>query len=234
MTFFIKKETHLKSIFSPRVRNRSSLSKSFSGKTHTHTHTHTHTQTDTKLTTITKNKTNILSHCVHAQSLNCVWLFETPMDCSPPGFSAHVVSQARTLEQAAISFSRWWSWPREGIQVSFIFRQILHHWTLGSPIPSTAAASAAKSLESCPTLCDPIDGSPPRLRRPWDSPGKNTGVGCHFLLQCMKVKSESEVAQSCPTLHNPMDCSPPGSSAHGIFQVRVLEWVATAFSDSFY
>ena len=59
--------------------------------------------------------------------------------------------------------------------------------------------------------------------RPWDSPGKNTGVGCHFLLQCMKVKSESEVAQSCPTLSDPMDRSPPGSFVHGIFQARVLQ-----------
>ena len=65
---------------------------------------------------------------------------------------------------------------------------------------------------------------------PWDSPGKNTGVGCHFLLQCMQVKSESEVAQSCPTLRDPVDCSPPGSSVHGIFQARVLEWGAIAFS----
>ena len=72
---------------------------------------------------------------------------------------------------------------------------------------------------------------PSRLPRPWDSPGKNTGVGCHFLLQCMKVKSESEVAQSCPTLSDPMECSPPGSSVHGIFQARVLEWGAIAFSD---
>ena len=71
---------------------------------------------------------------------------------------------------------------------------------------------------------------PSRLPHPWDSPGKNTGVGCHFLLQCMKVKSESEVAQSCPTLRDPMDCSPPGSSVHGIFQARVLEWGAIAFS----
>ena len=70
---------------------------------------------------------------------------------------------------------------------------------------------------------------PTRLPRPWDSPGKNTGVGCHFLLQCMKVKSESEVAQSCPTLSNPMDCSLPGSSIHGILQARVLEWGAIAF-----
>ena len=66
---------------------------------------------------------------------------------------------------------------------------------------------------------------PTRLPRPWDSPGKNTGMGCHFLLQGMKVKSESEVTQSCPTLSDPMDCSPPGSSVHGIFQARVLEWV---------
>ena len=71
---------------------------------------------------------------------------------------------------------------------------------------------------------------PTRLPCPWDSPGKNTGVGCHFLLQCMKVKSESEVAQSCLTLSDPVDCSLPGSSAHGIFQARVLEWVATAVS----
>ena len=70
---------------------------------------------------------------------------------------------------------------------------------------------------------------PTRLPRPWDSPGKNTGVGCHFLLQFMKVKSKSEVAQSCPTLSDPMDCSLPGSSVHGIFQARVLEWGAIAF-----
>ena len=72
-----------------------------------------------------------------------------------------------------------------------------------------AAATAAKLLQSCLTLCDPID-----LHRPWDSPGKNTGVGCHFLLQCMKVKSESEAAQLCLTLIDPVDCSLPGSSAH--------------------
>ena len=91
------------------------------------------------------------------------------------------------------------------------------------PLP----AAAAKSLQSCLTLCDPIDvWQPTRLLCPWDSPGKNTGVGCHFLLQCMKVKSESEVAQSCPTLSDPMDCSLPGSSIHGIFQARVLEWSA--------
>ena len=141
-----------------------------------------------------------------------------------------------------------------------------------------AAAAAAKSLQSCPTLCDPHRRQPTRLPCPWDSPGKNTGVGCHFLLQCMKVKSESEVArrvqllatpwtaahqsppsmdspgkntgvgchfllqcmkvkseskvaQSCPTPSDPMDCSLPGSSIHRIFQARVLEWGAIAFSD---
>ena len=73
---------------------------------------------------------------------------------------------------------------------------------------------------------------PTRLLCPWDSPDKNTRVGCHFLLQCMKVKSESEDTQSCPTLQDPMDCSLPGSSVHGILQARVLEWIAIAFSDT--
>ena len=85
---------------------------------------------------------------------------------------------------------------------------------------------AAKSLQSCPTL-RPHRQQPTRLPHPWDSPGKNTGVGCHFL---MKVKSEREVTQSCLTLCDPTDCSPPGSSIHGIFQARVLEWGAIAFS----
>ena len=102
-----------------------------------------------------------------------------------------------------------------------------HIW---APIlDNAAAAAAAKSLQSCPTLW-PHRREPTRLPRPWDSPGKNTGVGCHFLLQYMKVKSESEVAQLCPTLSNPMDCSLPGSFIHGIFQARVLEWGAIAFS----
>ena len=73
---------------------------------------------------------------------------------------------------------------------------------------------------------------PTRLPHPWDSLGKNAGVGCHFLLQCMKVKSQSEVTQSCLTLSDPMDCSLPGSSIHGIFQARVLEWSAIAFSNA--
>ena len=77
----------------------------------------------------------------------------------------------------------------------------------------------------------PHRSQPTRLPHPRDSPGKNTGVGCRLLLQCMKVKSESELTQSCPTPNDPMDCSPPGSSIHRIFQARVLEWGAIAFSE---
>ena len=80
-------------------------------------------------------------------------------------------------------------------------------------------------------LCVTPEMAATRLPCPWDSPGKNTGVGCHFLLQCRKVQSESEVAQSCPTLCDPMVCSLPGSSIRGIFQAKVLEWGAIAFSD---
>ena len=91
-----------------------------------------------------------------------------------------------------------------------------------------AAVAAVKLLQS--DSVRPQRRQPTRLPRPWDSPGKNTGVGCHFLLQCMKVKSQSEVAQLCPTPSDPMDCSLPGSSVHGIFQASVLEWGAIAFS----
>ena len=93
------------------------------------------------------------------------------------------------------------------------------------------AAAAAKSLQSCPTLCDPRDGSPPRLHRPWDSPGKNTGVGCISFSNAwkwkVKVKSLSPVRLLAS---DPMDCSLPGSSIHGIFQARGPEWGAMAFS----
>ena len=118
--------------------------------------------------------------------------------------------------------------------------RLLHPWdSLGKNtgvgchflLQSMKVKSEREVAQSCPTLSKPHGLQPTRLLHPWDSPGKNTGVGCHFLLQCM-VKSESEVAQSCPTLCDPMDCSLPGSSIHGIFQARVLEWVAVAFSSS--
>ena len=99
----------------------------------------------------------------------------------------------------------------------------------GRPVASLCCCCCVTSVMS--DSVQPHKRQPTRLPHPWDSPGKNTGVGCHFLIQCMKVKSESEVAQSCPTLSDPMDCSPPGSSIHGIFQARVLEWGAIAFSD---
>ena len=92
---------------------------------------------------------------------------------------------------------------------------------------NAGAAAAAKSLQSCPTLCNPRDSSTPGST----FPGILQARTCHFLLQCMEVKSESEVTQSCPTLSDPMDCSLPGFSIHGIFQARVLEWAAIAFSN---
>ena len=91
-------------------------------------------------------------------------------------------------------------------------------------------AATAKLHQMCPTLCDPIDGSPPGPAIPGILQARTLEWVCHFLPQCSKVKSEREVAQSCPTLSDPMDCSPPGSSIHGIFQARVLEWGAIAFS----
>ena len=118
------------------------------------------------------------------------------------------------------------------MESSFLTRdQALSVWSVSTDSKTLhyQRTNPAESLQSCLTV-RPHRRQPTRLWRLWDSPGKNTGVGCQSLLQCMKVKSESEVAQSCLTLRNPMDCSPPGSSAHGIFQARVLEWVAIAFS----
>ena len=120
------------------------------------------------------------------------------------------ILQARILEWVAIPFSRGSSQPRDGTQVSRIASRLL---------------TVTKSHS-----CDLHGLQPPRLLHPWDSPGKNTGVGCHFLFQCMRVKSESEVTQSCPTLSDTMDYSLPGSSIHGILRASVLEWVAIAFS----
>ena len=104
-----------------------------------------------------------------------------------------------------------------------------------SSVSSPWVSSRMRHLSFCRRCCCKVasvvsDPCVTRLPHPRDSPGKNTGVGCHFLLQCMKVESESEAAQSCPTLNDPMDCSLPGSSIHGIFQARVLEWGAIAFS----
>ena len=134
-------------------------------------------------------------------------------------FSQHV-----TYKFSRIHFRKWWFCSVFFILQLLCFIMLVSHLRL--------LTAAAKLLQSCPTVW-PHRQQPTRLPRPWDSPGKNTGVGCHFLLQCVKVKSESEVAQSCPTLRNPMDYSLPGSSVHGIFQARVLEWGAIAFSEGY-
>ena len=110
-----------------------------------------------------------------------------------------------------------------------IFKQITLAGTVPAACYCCCCCCSVTSVVS--DSVQPHRWQPTRLPRPWDSLGKNTGVGCHFLLQCMKVRSEREVAQSCPTLRDPMDCSLPGSSVHGIFQARVLEWGAIAFSD---
>ena len=131
-----------------------------------------------------------------------------PMDRSLPGSSVHGIFQARVLEWVATAFSEI---PTQFSSVQF------------------SSVQFSRSVVS--NSVRPRRQQPTRLPRPWDSPGKNAEVGCHFPRPCMKVKSEREVAQSCPTLRDPMDCSPPGSSVHGVSQARVLEWGVIAFSD---
>ena len=133
--------------------------------------------------------------------------------------------------------------------LDFLYLSSIFIFSLKSFLPVLLKISSSKSsflehhlyLLLCSCCCcevasvmsysvQPHRRQPTRLPCPWDSPGKNTGVSCHFLLQCMKVKSEREVAQSCLTLRDPVDCSLPGSSVHGIFQARVLEWGAIVFS----
>ena len=150
-----------------------------------------------------------------------------PVDCSQSGSSVHGILQARMLEWGSLSLL-------QGTQVSHITGGFFTIW-------ATREALEASGLFCCCCCCcvasvvsdsvRPHRRKPTRLRCPWDSPGKNTGVGCYFLFQCIKVKREREVAQSRPTLSGPMDCSPPCSSIHGISQARVLEWGATAFSE---
>ena len=150
------------------------------------------------------------------------------MECSPPGSSVPGDSPGQSTRVGCHALLQGIV-PTQGYNPSLL---CLLHWQAKSlPLshPAAAAATAAKSLQSCPTLCDPIDSSPPGSPVPGILQAR-TRVGCHFLLQYRKVKSESEVAQSCPTLSDPMDCSLPGSSVHGILQARVLEWGAIAFS----
>ena len=143
----------------------------------------------------------------------------------------HGIPQVRILEWVAIFFSKGSSWLRDQTNVSCVSctgRQILYHWVTWEASSNKSCCCWVASVVS--DSVRPQRRQPTRLPRPWDSSSKDTGVGCHFLLQCMKGKSEREIAQSCPTLRDLMDCSPPGSSVHGIFQARVLEWGAIAFS----
>ena len=140
-------------------------------------------------------------------------------------FVKYVAHQVRSFSEF-LFFYYWKSWAPFNVLISH--SDFLYH---EFPIYSALSCCCCYVASVVSDSVWPRRQQPTRLPSPWDSPGKNTGVGCHFLLQCMKVKSESEVTQSCPTPSDPMDCSLPGSSTHGIFQARVLEWGVIAFSE---
>ena len=157
--------------------------------------------------------------CCYLVAKSCPTLCD-PMDYSFPVSSVHGIFQARILEW--LPFPSPGDLPNPGIKLvspelsgGFFTAELPRKLTIEYCCCSVASV-VSDSVR-------PHGRQPTRLLRPWDSPGKNTGVGCHFLLQCMKVESESEVAQSCLTLSDPMDCSLPGSSIHGIFRATVLE-----------
>ena len=157
------------------------------------------------------------------------------MDCSLPGSSVHGIFQARVLEWTAISFSKH-NYEANAIPLGSISDSGSHllvwtsHCLLPAPVfpfttstPFLAAAAAAKLLQSCPTLCDPIDSSPTRPPRPWDSQGKNTGVGCHFLLQCMKVKTwGNAILPTLSFIHSIAKIYIPSAICHAIWFLPLL------------
>ena len=153
------------------------------------------------------------------------------MDYSTPSSPVHGISQGSILEWVAIHcLLRRSSGPQEWTLVSCIGRRILYHWAWEAPLINIAAA--AKSFQSCPTLCDPKDGSPPGSAAPGILQARTLEWVAISFSNAWKWKVKVKSLQSCPTLCDPMDCSPPGSSVHGIFQARVLEWVATDFDKS--
>ena len=155
--------------------------------------------------------------------------FRTLWLCCPLVVKGHTIRNASAEKPTVTTFCD--SKLNRCFLLHLIFlTTLLSRMLLKFPHKYEKTVAAAKSLQSCPTLCDPLDGSP-QAPLSLGFSGKNPGVGCHCLLQCMRVKSESEVAQSCRTLSDPMVCSLPGSSVHGIFQARVLEWGAIAFSE---
>ena len=155
--------------------------------------------------------------------------FVTPMDCSTPGPSVHGILQAKILEWVAISFSRGSPRPRDQIHVSYIGRRILYHWTTReAPYISMLLLLLLLSRFSCVRLCVTPETAAHQAPLSLGFSRQEHWSGLPF--PSPMHESESEVAQSCRTPSDPMDCSPPGSSVHGIFQARVLEWGAIAFS----
>ena len=160
-----------------------------------------------------------------------IWNSSTRISSPSVALFVVMLPKSHLTSYSRMSGSRWVITVSKlsGSLRPFLYSSFLYSYHLF--LISSASFQFSSAAQSCPPLCDPMDCSLTRLLRPWDFPGKSTGVGCHFLLQCMKVKSESEVTQLCPTLRDPMDCSLPGSSIHGILQARVLEWGAIAFSE---
>ena len=158
-----------------------------------------------------------------------------PTLCDPKDYTVHGILQAGILELGSLSFLQG-IFLTQGLNPGLphcrrMLYQLSHQGSPPTFFVSALYLLCTQSL-SHSVVSDslrPHGLQPARLLCAWDSPGRNTEVGCHFLLQCMKVKSESEVAQLCPTLCDPMDCSPPGFSVHGIFQARILEKVAISF-----
>ena len=158
--------------------------------------------------------------CLVAQSCLTLCSFK---DCNPPGSSVHGESPGKNTGVGCHALLQG-IFPTQALKQGLLhYRKVFYQLSYQGSPPNHCCCEVASVVS---------DSVRPHRRQPspWDSPGKNTGVGCHCLLQCMKVKSESEVAQSCPTLSDPMDCSLPDSSIHGIFQARVLEWGAIVFS----
>ena len=162
--------------------------------------------------------------CACSVTQSCLFLCD-PTNYSSPASSVHGPFQVRILEWIAISSSRGSSQPRDQTWVSCTGRWILYHWATWKSNRAPAAAAAAKLLQSCLTLCHPIDRSPPGSPIPGILQARTLEWVAISFSNRWKWKLKSEVAQSCPTLSDPMDCSLPGSSIHGIFQARVLEGV---------
>ena len=178
-----------------------------------------------------------------AKSLPLFVTLSDPIDGSPQGSTIPGILQATTLEWVAISFSKAWKWKVKVKSLSHV-QLLVTPWTAAYQAPPSMGFSSQEYWSGLPlpspvgyVCCCWVASVVSDSVRPHKTvahpalptlgfSNKNTGVGCHFLLQCMKVKSESEVSQLCLTPSNPMDCSLPGSSIHGIFQARVLEWVA--------